>query len=113
MPKRSRGSSPLKRPTQDILAIGLEGSANKLGAGIVKHSIDGSVSILSNVRHTYNPPTGEGFLPRDVAAHHREWAMKIVKDSAEEAGIELKDLDCICFTKGVSRSSDDMTVVLT
>ncbi|KAJ2813623.1 putative tRNA threonylcarbamoyladenosine biosynthesis protein kae1, partial [Coemansia furcata] len=64
-----------------IIALGLEGSANKLGIGIVKHvypngiSSDGELSPeyieLANVRDTYNPPAGEGFLPRDVAAHHR------------------------------------------
>ena len=37
-----------------MLSIGLEGSANKLGVGIVKE--DGS--ILANVRHTYITPPG-------------------------------------------------------
>lgn len=99
---RKRRPSPLKPPTKDLLAIGLEGSANKLGAGIIKHATDGTVSILSNVRHTYNPPPGEGFLPRDTAAHHRSWAMSVVKDAVEKAGLKMKDLDCICFTKGTN-----------
>lgn len=37
------------------IAIGFEGSANKLGIGIIK---DGTV--LSNVRHTYITPPGQG-----------------------------------------------------
>ena len=37
-----------------MLALGLEGSANKLGVGIVKD--DGT--ILANVRHTYITPPG-------------------------------------------------------
>lgn len=93
--------SPLKFPSKDLLALGLEGSANKLGSGIVKHSSDGTSAILSNVRHTYNPPPGEGFLPRDTAAHHRTWAAKVIKESVEKAGIRMRDLDCICFTKGM------------
>ena len=39
---------------EEMLALGLEGSANKLGVGIVKE--DGS--ILANVRHTYITPPG-------------------------------------------------------
>ena len=50
-----------------VLCIGLEGSANKLGIGIV---CDGKV--LSNVRHTYVAPLGQGFLPRDTALHHQQ-----------------------------------------
>lgn len=62
------------RPDEDyaksaamVLCIGLEGSANKLGIGIVR---DGEV--LSNVRHTYVAPRGQGFLPRDTALHHQQ-----------------------------------------
>lgn len=47
--------------------IGLEGSANKMGIGIIR---DGEV--LSNPRRTYCPPAGQGFLPRDTAVHHQK-----------------------------------------
>ena len=55
------------RAVDMVLCLGLEGSANKLGIGIV---CDGKV--LSNVRHTYVAPPGQGFLPRDVALHHQQ-----------------------------------------
>ena len=42
-----------------VTILGLEGSANKIGVGIIR---DGEV--LSNPRETYCPPPGEGFLPR-------------------------------------------------
>uniref|UniRef100_A0A6V7QQ35 Glycoprotease 2 n=1 Tax=Ananas comosus var. bracteatus TaxID=296719 RepID=A0A6V7QQ35_ANACO len=42
-----------------LVAIGFEGSANKIGVGVV--TLDGS--ILSNPRHTYITPPGHGFLP--------------------------------------------------
>ena len=38
-----------------VLAIGLEGSANKIGVGVVR---DGDV--LSNPRETYITPPGQG-----------------------------------------------------
>ena len=41
-----------------MIALGIEGSANKLGVGIVRE--DGT--ILSNVRHTYITPPGMLFL---------------------------------------------------
>jgi len=83
-----------------MLALGLEGSANKLGAGVIQHLPSGSVNVLSNVRHTYITPPGEGFLPRDTAQHHRQWALKVIRDTIEQAEIQMKDLDCICYTKG-------------
>jgi hypothetical protein len=84
------------------IALGLEGSANKIGAGIIKHDTDGKNTVLSNVRHTYITPPGEGFQPRDTALHHREWALKLINDAAKKAGVSLNEIDCICYTKGVS-----------
>ncbi|CRG88803.1 O-sialoglycoprotein endopeptidase [Talaromyces islandicus] len=84
-----------------MIAIGLEGSANKLGVGVMLHPKDGGpAQVLSNIRHTYNPPPGEGFLPKDTAQHHRAWVVKLVKDSLREAGVSAGDVDCICYTKG-------------
>jgi tRNA A37 threonylcarbamoyltransferase TsaD len=48
------------------VVIGLEGSANKVGVGIVRDGV-----VLANPRETYVPPPGEGFQPRDTAIHHR------------------------------------------
>lgn len=42
-----------------VIAIGFEGSANKLGVGIIRDQ-----QVLSNVRHTYVTPPGEGNLKR-------------------------------------------------
>lgn len=64
--------------------------------------MDGSTNTLANVRHTYITPPGEGFLPRDTAQHHREWALEVIKSAIEKANIKMEDLDCICYTKGMS-----------
>ena len=61
-----------------VISIGLEGSANKIGVGIVR---DGEV--LSNPRHTYCAPTGHGFMPRHTAQHHRDHVLKLVKQAIE------------------------------
>ena len=84
-----------------MIALGLEGSANKLGVGIIRHfSEASSAQVLSNVRHTFVSPPGEGFLPKDTAKHHRTWITRLVRQSMNEAGINVQDIDCICFTQG-------------
>lgn len=95
------------------ICLGLEGSANKFGAGIISHSPNpnasskskrgGSsdiVNVLSNVRHTYITPPGQGFLPADTARHHKQWALKIIQKAVEDAGIRMQDVDVIAYTKG-------------
>lgn len=84
-----------------MIGIGMEGSANKVGIGIMLHPDDGSEpKVLANVRHTYNAPPGEGFLPKDTARHHRAWVVKLVKKALKEAKVTVDDVDCICFTQG-------------
>ncbi|OBZ79557.1 tRNA N6-adenosine threonylcarbamoyltransferase [Grifola frondosa] len=112
MPGRVRKRSPLKTPDRPYIALGLEGSANKLGAGIIRHAPDGSTSILSNVRHTYITPPGEGFQPRDTAQHHRDWAISVINDAVRTAGISLHDIDCICYTKGPGMGAPLVSVAL-
>lgn len=112
------------------IAIGLEGSANKLGVGVIfhpstapsserfatppsphdsAHSDDEQapsklasppVQILSNLRHTFVSPPGTGFLPKDTAAHHRRWVVRLVKQAMQQAKVSLDEVDCICYTKG-------------
>lgn len=78
-----------------VIAIGFEGSANKLGIGIIK---DGEV--LSNPRDTYITPPGQGFLPRDTAKHHQAVALDVLHKALKEAHLKPEDIDVICYTKG-------------
>ena len=77
------------------LSIGFEGSANKLGIGIIR---DGE--ILSNLRCTYITPPGHGFQPKFTAIHHRKEIIDLLHKSLEAAGIRTGDIDCVCYTKG-------------
>ncbi|KIY45464.1 O-sialoglyco protein endopeptidase [Fistulina hepatica ATCC 64428] len=112
MPGRTCKADPLKAPDRPYLALGLEGSANKFGAGVVKHAPDGTVTVLSNIRHTYITPAGEGFQPRDTALHHREWSLTIIRQCLQKAEISLTDVDCICFTKGPGMGAPLQSVAL-
>jgi N6-L-threonylcarbamoyladenine synthase len=89
-----------------MYAIGLEGSANKLGVGIISHPDptnnkgQKTATILSNIRHTYVSPPGEGFLPKDTALHHRTHVASLILQTLNEANIPLSAINCICYTRG-------------
>ncbi|KAL0944113.1 o-sialoglycoprotein endopeptidase [Colletotrichum truncatum] len=98
-------SSPSKLTTatmskkKGLIALGCEGSANKLGIGVMLHN--GSEStILSNIRHTFVSPPGQGFLPKDTAKHHRSFFVQLARRALREAGVSVSEVDCVCFTKG-------------
>ncbi|GBG63216.1 hypothetical protein CBR_g36984 [Chara braunii] len=79
-----------------VLALGFEGSANKIGIGVV--GSDGS--ILSNPRRTYITPPGQGFLPRETALHHQEHILSVLEAALTEANVTPADIACLCYTKG-------------
>ncbi|KAF5605420.1 glycoprotein endopeptidase KAE1 [Fusarium pseudocircinatum] len=81
------------------IALGCEGSANKLGIGVILHTPT-ETKILSNLRDTFVSPPGTGFLPKDTAAHHRARFVRLAREALAEAKITPKDVDCICYTKG-------------
>lgn len=106
------------RPGRDYyLALGMEGLANKLGIGVIKHHrgplLDTNrAEVLSNVRDTYMTPPGEGFLPRDTARHHRNWVVRVMKLALAEAGVSGDELDVICFTQGPGMGGPLQSVVI-
>ncbi|KAI9178136.1 hypothetical protein LWI28_023123 [Acer negundo] len=79
-----------------MIALGFEGSANKIGVGVV--TLDGT--ILSNPRYTYITPPGQGFLPRETTQHHLQHVLPLIKSTLETAGITPDEIDCLCYTKG-------------
>ncbi|KAL8290068.1 hypothetical protein RQP46_003007 [Phenoliferia psychrophenolica] len=108
-----------------LLSLGLEGSANKLGVGLILHTPPASfaasssssedpaaVTILSNIRHTYVTPPGEGFLPSDTARHHKRWIGEVVEKALKEGGKTMRDVDVVCYTKGPGMGAPLQTVAL-
>jgi hypothetical protein len=72
------GNVPILLDKNVVIALGIEGSANKVGVGIVKYS-NGNYEILSNPRKTYITPAGQGFLPRETAWHHQQHVNALVR----------------------------------
>lgn len=90
-----------------VIAIGFEGSANKIGIGIVK---DGEV--LANVRRTYITPPGTGFLPKETADHHRGVILEMLKEALEESRLSPNEIDVVCYTKGPGMAAPLLTVAI-
>jgi N6-L-threonylcarbamoyladenine synthase len=93
------GNSPPLLGKTNIIALGIEGSANKIGVGIIRYK-DGEYNILSNPRKTYITPAGQGFLPRETAWHHQKHVNALIRQALSESGIKPEEVDCICYTKG-------------
>ena len=79
-----------------MIVLGIEGSANKLGVGIVKD--DGT--ILANVRDTFITPAGTGFLPRETAQHHQRMILPSIHRALTESHLTPAQIDALAFTKG-------------
>jgi len=78
------------------IVVGFEGSANKIGIGIV----DEEGSMLANVRRTYVTPPGTGFLPRDTAKHHQKNVLVLVQEALAQSKLTPQDIDVLAYTKG-------------
>lgn len=99
-----------------LIAIGIEGSANKIGVGVLAFdpppphasfadavaaaAAKGRYVILSNPRKTYVSRPGHGFLPRETAFHHQAHIAGLVRAALVHAGLTARDVHLICFTKG-------------
>ncbi|XXG79905.1 hypothetical protein AAC387_Pa09g0872 [Persea americana] len=79
-----------------MIALGFEGSANKIGVGVV--TLDGT--ILSNPHHTYITPPTHGFLPRETAHHHLHHFLPLNRSALDTAFNSPADIDCLSYTKG-------------
>lgn len=84
-----------------VVALGIEGSANKVAVGIVVYSPETQeYTIASNIRKTYITPAGQGFLPRETAWHHQKHIVALVQTALDAAQMTSEDITCICYTKG-------------
>ncbi|KAI5190240.1 N6-L-threonylcarbamoyladenine synthase [Nematocida minor] len=78
-----------------MLIVGFEGSANKLGIGIVRGE-----TILANERETYIPPQGQGFKITEAASHHQAHIMPLFKRALEKANVKVGEIEYLAYTAG-------------
>lgn len=86
---------------RSLVALGIEGSANKIGVGIIRYDFNtGKYEILSNPRKTYITPAGQGFLPKETAWHHQAHVAAMVRTALSGCSLSPSDVDVVCYTKG-------------
>jgi N6-L-threonylcarbamoyladenine synthase/protein kinase Bud32 len=78
-----------------LICIGIEGTAEKTGVGIV----DSDGKILASVGKALIPESG-GIHPREAAEHHAANIVPLIKKTLEESGLYLNDIDLVAFSKG-------------
>lgn len=77
-----------------MICLGIEGTAEKLGIGIV--SDEGE--IFSNV--TKHQPLVTGIHPREAAEHHAGNIRSVLDAALKNANLDLKDIDLVAFSQG-------------
>lgn len=91
---------PVAERAGPVTVLGIEGSANKVGVGVLQFTPPGRYTILSNPRKTFVAPTGQGFLPRETAWHHQNHIVGLVRQALTDAKLTPRDIGLIAFTKG-------------
>ncbi|MEM5799654.1 MAG: KEOPS complex N(6)-L-threonylcarbamoyladenine synthase Kae1 [Candidatus Aenigmatarchaeota archaeon] len=73
------------------VCLGIESTAHTFGVGLV----DEKGNILFDEKSFYQPPLGQGMLPRKVFEYHAENAASIVKKA-----FKISKIDIIAFSQG-------------
>lgn len=75
--------------------LGVESTAHTFGVGIV--TFDGK--IVANAKDSYATAEG-GMIPNKVAEHHEDVKDKVLADALKQAGIALKDVALVAYSRG-------------
>jgi bifunctional N6-L-threonylcarbamoyladenine synthase / protein kinase Bud32 len=78
-----------------MICIGIEGTAEKTGVGIV----DSDGNILASTGKPLIPEKG-GIHPREAAEHHASTIVPLINDSLNQSGLSLEDIDLVAFSRG-------------
>ncbi|MGN1363219.1 MAG: bifunctional N(6)-L-threonylcarbamoyladenine synthase/serine/threonine protein kinase [Methanobrevibacter sp.] len=78
-----------------MISLGIEGTAEKTGVGIV----DSDGNILAICGNQLYPEKG-GIHPREAAEHHAEWIPKLITQALDEANLDFGDIDLVSFSQG-------------
>ena len=78
-----------------MICIGIEGTAEKTGVGIV----DSEGNILASLGKALIPKSG-GIHPREAAEHHASAIVPLITDSLAESGLGIDDIELVAFSRG-------------
>ncbi len=77
-----------------MICLGIESTAHTFGVGIVKGK-----KVIANAKSSYSTESG-GIIPANAAEHHVNACADLITKAADQAGINLKDIDLIAFSQG-------------
>jgi N6-L-threonylcarbamoyladenine synthase/protein kinase Bud32 len=77
-----------------MICLGIEGTAEKLGVGIVTSEGE----ILANATKYQSLVTG--IHPREAAQHHADNMKGVLEEALTEANLDIADIDLIAFSQG-------------
>jgi len=85
-----------------MIALGLEGSANKLGVGIISHPSPSKPALILGQRPPYlQRAPGEGFLPKDTAkTTTAPYSSRFVKRALPKPAFSISDMTAYATTAG-------------
>ncbi len=78
-----------------MICIGIEGTAEKTGVGIVTSEGE----ILASQGKPLIPESG-GIHPREAAEHHAATIVPLIKDALKESKLSITDIDLVAFSRG-------------
>jgi N6-L-threonylcarbamoyladenine synthase len=76
--------------------LGVESTAHTFSVSVVASQGE----ILSNAKSIYRAPAGSGIHPFEASQSHLRTAGKVLEDAMDEAGIELSQLEAVCYSMG-------------
>ncbi len=78
-----------------MICIGIEGTAEKTGVGIV----DSEGNILASQGKQLIPESG-GIHPREAAEHHAAAIVPLIKDALKESKLSIDKINLVAFSRG-------------
>ncbi|WP_295722452.1 bifunctional N(6)-L-threonylcarbamoyladenine synthase/serine/threonine protein kinase [uncultured Methanobrevibacter sp.] len=78
-----------------MISLGIEGTAEKTGVGIVNS--EGEVLAICG-KQLY--PEEGGIHPREAGEHHAYWIPKLIPQALHKASLSFDDIDLISFSQG-------------
>ncbi|WP_414470560.1 bifunctional N(6)-L-threonylcarbamoyladenine synthase/serine/threonine protein kinase [Methanobacterium sp. ACI-7] len=79
----------------NLICIGIEGTAEKTGVGIV----DEGGNILASQGRQLIPKSG-GIHPREAAEHHAASIVPLIKGALKESKLDISEIDLVAFSRG-------------
>jgi N6-L-threonylcarbamoyladenine synthase len=75
--------------------LGIESTAHTFGIGI----INSKGETLANIKDTFVPEEGQGFIPREAAEHHYSLGESMLGKALKKAKLTMKDISLIGFSQ--------------